>query len=340
MREVKSDPLVLGEATGVPEWLGAMPGRIDAIFDFNLAYYVRPALARGRMDAARFAGWLDEHDSAYPGLVLATLLDNHPDMNRFLGMAGGSTDRLKLAATLLLTLPGMPVIYYGTEVGLSQRHDSVIQKSRGAPSHAFGATDQDEDLLAHFQLLGRMRHESLALRRGTRRTVLADSEVFAYERSAGDETVLVALNFSEQRQTRYLQDEPSEIRARTAGVSDHADRHARRARDLRRRRRWHDQGMISRSKLAGTELEFYPLSALPKAGVPDPSGLPMTVKVLLEGLVRLAEAGTTSEENVKSLATWPTPSRDAELPFLPRASSCRTSPACPPSSTWPRCDRR
>ena len=75
--------------------------------------------------------------------------------------------------------------------------------------------------------------------------------------------------------------------------------------------------MIGRSKLAGTELEFYPLSALPKAGVHDPSGLPMTVKVLLEGLVRLAEAGTTSEENVKSLATWPTPSRDAELPFLP-----------------------
>ncbi|HEV2027436.1 MAG TPA: aconitate hydratase AcnA [Candidatus Dormibacteraeota bacterium] len=75
--------------------------------------------------------------------------------------------------------------------------------------------------------------------------------------------------------------------------------------------------MISRSKLAGTELEFYPLSALPKAGVQDPSGLPMTVKVLLEGLVRLAEAGTTSEENVKALATWPAQSKDAELPFLP-----------------------
>ena len=75
--------------------------------------------------------------------------------------------------------------------------------------------------------------------------------------------------------------------------------------------------MISRSKLAGTELEFYPLSALPKAGVQDPSGLPMTVKVLLEGLVRLAEAGTSSEENVKALAAWPAQTTGAELPFLP-----------------------
>jgi aconitate hydratase len=76
--------------------------------------------------------------------------------------------------------------------------------------------------------------------------------------------------------------------------------------------------VTSRSKLAGTELDFYPLSGLPKAGSPDPSGLPMTVKVLLEGLLRLAEAGTTRDENVASLAAWPgPPAKDAELPFLP-----------------------
>jgi glycosidase len=119
-------------------------------------------------------------------------------------MAGGSTDRLKLAATLLLTLPGMPVIYYGTEVGLSQRHDGVIENAEARLPMLWGS-EQDEDLLSHFQLLGRMRRESLALRRGTRRTVLADSEVFAYERSADEETVLVALNFSERRQTRDVQ---------------------------------------------------------------------------------------------------------------------------------------
>src|SRR6267378_1365494 len=76
--------------------------------------------------------------------------------------------------------------------------------------------------------------------------------------------------------------------------------------------------MIQRARLGGTDLDFYPLAALPKAGLPDASSLPMTVKVLLEGLVRLAETGTTAEENVKALAAWPAaPSKDAELPFLP-----------------------
>ena len=44
----------------------------------------------------------------------------------------------------------------------------------------------------------------------------------------------------------------------------------------------------------------------------------MTVKVLLEGLIRLAEQGTTDEKNIATLAQWPTPPPDdSELPFLP-----------------------
>jgi glycosidase len=202
LREVKQEPLILGEATGVPEWLARYAGRIDSIFDFDLAYYIRESLGRGRMDAAAFAAWLDEHDRAYPGLALATLLDNH-DMNRFLWTADGNADRLKLAATLLLTLPGMPVIYYGTEVGMSQRYDGAIENAEARLPMLWGDA-QNKDVLAHFQELGRMRRESIALRRGDRRTVLADAEVFAYERSAGDDSVMVALNFSDSPQRRNI----------------------------------------------------------------------------------------------------------------------------------------
>jgi aconitate hydratase A / 2-methylisocitrate dehydratase len=69
----------------------------------------------------------------------------------------------------------------------------------------------------------------------------------------------------------------------------------------------------ARKQLSGTDLDYYPLAALP-----DAAGLPMTVKVLLEGLLRLSEAGTSNEQSVRALAAWPAPpSHDAELPFLP-----------------------
>ena len=192
VRAVKPDALVLGEATGHFDWLARYAGRLDAIFDFDFAHMARDTFARRRMGLVDFAAWMDAHDTALPGLALATLLDNH-DMNRFLWMAGGDKRRLKLAATLLMTLPGMPVIYYGTEVGLTQRHDAVTENAEARLPMLWGA-DQDGDLLAHFQRLGRLRAESPALRRGSRRTLSVDADSLVYERVLGDERVVVSLD--------------------------------------------------------------------------------------------------------------------------------------------------
>jgi len=50
----------------------------------------------------------------------------------------------------------------------------------------------------------------------------------------------------------------------------------------------------------------------------DLAKLPMTVKVLLEGLLRAAAAGRVRESDVAALARWPeAPPADAELPFTP-----------------------
>jgi len=50
----------------------------------------------------------------------------------------------------------------------------------------------------------------------------------------------------------------------------------------------------------------------------DLAALPMTVKVLLEGLLRAAAAGRVKEADVAALARWPEPPPpDAELPFTP-----------------------
>jgi glycosidase len=47
----------------------------------------------------------------------AVLLSNH-DMNRIRSRLGGDIAKSKVAASLLLTLPGIPYIYYGEEIGM------------------------------------------------------------------------------------------------------------------------------------------------------------------------------------------------------------------------------
>jgi aconitate hydratase len=77
--------------------------------------------------------------------------------------------------------------------------------------------------------------------------------------------------------------------------------------------------MISaRQRLASTAHDFYPLSHLADAGFGDPSWLPTTVKILLEGLLRQADAGRVRETSLRALTRWPEhPPAGAEVPYLP-----------------------
>ncbi len=77
--------------------------------------------------------------------------------------------------------------------------------------------------------------------------------------------------------------------------------------------------MISaRQRLASTAHDYYPLNRLAAAGFGDPARLPITVKILLEGLLRQADGGRVSETSLRALARWPErPPADAEVPYLP-----------------------
>ncbi|MDQ6747402.1 MAG: aconitate hydratase AcnA, partial [Candidatus Dormibacteraeota bacterium] len=70
--------------------------------------------------------------------------------------------------------------------------------------------------------------------------------------------------------------------------------------------------------LGDTGLSFHSLARLSAAGLGDVSRLPMTVKIILEGLVRAAASGGAQDLDVQSLAAWPAPPGEgAELPYRP-----------------------
>src|SRR2546423_2083101 len=77
--------------------------------------------------------------------------------------------------------------------------------------------------------------------------------------------------------------------------------------------------MISaRERLASTSLDYSRLSRRADAGIGDPRRLPVTVKILLEGLLRAAERDQVSDASLRALARWPEPPPDgAEVPYLP-----------------------
>jgi aconitate hydratase len=74
----------------------------------------------------------------------------------------------------------------------------------------------------------------------------------------------------------------------------------------------------ARRNLPGTDLSYFSLQAAQEAGLGEVGRLPMTVKVLLEMMLREAEPSATSDRNLRALAGWPDASSEgAELPYTP-----------------------
>jgi glycosidase len=120
-------------------------------------------------------------------------------MNRFLWITGGDKRRLKLAAMCQFALAGQPVIYYGTEVGLSQERD-VRQDNFGIMEEArlpmIWDERQDQDLYGFYKQMINVRRTQGSLRAGARRILHADADTLAFERDQQAPGVVAAMNLS------------------------------------------------------------------------------------------------------------------------------------------------
>src|ERR1017187_10835414 len=67
----------------------------------------------------------------------------------------------------------------------------------------------------------------------------------------------------------------------------------------------------------GSQGSFYSLPALEAAGVGPVSKLPVSIRLVLESVLRNCDGKKVSEQNVRALANWqPTGTRTEEIPFI------------------------
>jgi alpha-glucosidase len=99
----------------------------------------------------------------------------------------GSAERGEVAAGLLLTLPGTPMIFAGDELGLRGRNGEDSRTPM--PWHRRDAWDART--LAFYRELVALRRARPALRHGGLRWLHADPDALVFAREAPDETVLV-----------------------------------------------------------------------------------------------------------------------------------------------------
>jgi glycosidase len=201
-------------------------GALDLTFDFGLAAQWLSAVNHG--DASSLRIIQGEVEDAYPAGGYATFLTNH-DQDRVMDEVGRDQARARQAATLLLTSPGIPFVYYGEELGLrGQKPDERIRTpmpwtaddpgfgfTTGTPWEAMAEdvatsnvarqTGDTDSLLSHYRSLILLRTAHPAL--GPAGTMVpmdaSDPAVYAafrYDPASGEKLVVVS-NLSDETVT-------------------------------------------------------------------------------------------------------------------------------------------
>ena len=223
VRNIAPESFTVGE---VWDSVGAMlpyyPDQLDGHFAFELSNAIVNAVRNGNAKDL-FAGYL-RLQSAFPAERWSPFLRNH-DQTRTATEFRGSVARQKLAATLLLTLPGLPFVYYGEEIGLTgDKPDPRLRTpmhwttgraagfTTGQPweplqpdSNTVTVAAQDGDpnsLLNLFRRLIHLRSAKAALASGVLVPLqTTDTAVAAFIRTDNERLILVVANLGEAPRT-------------------------------------------------------------------------------------------------------------------------------------------
>jgi alpha-amylase len=226
IRQIAPEAFTVGE---VWDSTGAMlpyyPNQLDSYFAFEVADGILNAAQTGRPD--QFLAAVARVQRDVPEGRWAPFVRNH-DQSRTMTVFEGDGNRARLAAAMLMTLPGTPFLYYGEEIGMTgdkipgPQPDPRIRTpmhweigpaagfSTGLPweplqpdsltANVQAQTGDPGSLLSLNRDLIHTRRGSVALRRGDWLPLTATSpNVLAFLRRHEGETVLVLVNLVGQR---------------------------------------------------------------------------------------------------------------------------------------------
>ncbi len=200
-------------------------GQLDGQFNFNLYYPARSIFLQPHADFTVLARELAKTHAIYGyNHLMGNLVDSH-DQVRYMAYCDGDIDlnsgnaqeigwtnpprvdslssyhKVQLFLLFNLTIPGVPVLYYGDEIGMTGAADPDNRRMM-----RFGAdlTQAEQSMLTAVRRIIALRRDHSALRYGDFYPVCADSAVFAFIRSDFNERVLVVFNKTPDKQTRRL----------------------------------------------------------------------------------------------------------------------------------------
>lgn len=227
----------VGETFGGRELIGSYVGNgmLNGQFDFNLYWDARAVFAIQEESFKKLSKSINETFDYYGAHHLMGNITGNHDMARFISYASGALafdensqeagwnrdikvetplgyKRLQCLSAFTMTIPGVPVIYYGDEFGMPGANDPDNRR----PMRFDDLTEPELATKAITQQLIKLRKSSMALNYGDFTVLKVNDDEFVYSRNYFNETAVVAFNKSmHEKQLKFSLDEQtaSELKA-------------------------------------------------------------------------------------------------------------------------------
>lgn len=182
---------------------------LPGVTDFQLYYAINEALTReqGWTEGASRIYYTLSQDFLYEDAFRnVTFLDNH-DLSRFFSVIGEDLRKFKSGLAFLLTTRGIPMIYYGTEIGMKNFSDPDGKVREDFPGgweadqeNKFlrsGRSAREQEIWEYVQKLAQYRLRTPALQSGRLTQFVPENGVYVYFRYDATRTVMVVMNTHE-----------------------------------------------------------------------------------------------------------------------------------------------
>ena len=185
---------------------------LDGVTDFQMYYAINNALTKSYEWDKGVAEiyYVLAQDFLYQSPEQnVTFIDNH-DLARFYGTINQDFEKFKMGISILMTVRGIPSLFYGTELLMPYKGDHGLLRTDFPGGwkedeidkfNSSGRSDLENEAFYYIKKLAHWRKTSEAITKGKTIQYIPNDGVFVYFRYTDNEVVMVAVNQNETAQT-------------------------------------------------------------------------------------------------------------------------------------------
>ena len=193
VKSIDKNIYILGEVwhSGM-KWLEG--DQFDAIMNYGFTEAVIDFIAKNEIGPAEFNSRLTKNRMNYKTQIsysMLNLLDSH-DTARFLHLCDENIEKMKLAVLFQMSYIGIPMIFYGDELGITGGHEP--DSRRCMPWNS----EKNINLKNYYKKIINIRKNYDILQKGSFESFIIDEakNIFAFKRELDDSELIIILNNS------------------------------------------------------------------------------------------------------------------------------------------------